>query len=329
MKNDSQTHKSPTIKPPQKEDEKTKSFHYETSFYKGYLDYPVFVRIWKKVEEAKGIVLVAHNIREHSGFYEEFALTLNKVGYIVVVPDLRAHGKTAGEVDNCGKYDGKNFFQDSVLDLIKFADWMFKRFDLPLAIMGVGIGSFLVQKFAENYHRHRAMILIGAGYYPIPYLNHINFLANMTAMFKGKNAPAHKVYKATIGKFEKNFPDKNWLTHDESMIEIYEQDPYYGHIPSAAICASIAQGIASVFTGNNLDKLDRFTPILFENGQNDTIATASPTNLDKLLEQYKFLQFKNVETKIWDHDRHDILHETDRKQVFSHISAFLKKNVIP
>ncbi len=329
MKSDSLPSGVTNIKADVKKAERSKSFYYETSFYKGYLDYPVFVRIWKKVEEAKGIVLIAHNVLEHSLFYEEFALTLNKAGYIVVVPDLRAHGKTAGEVDNCGKYDGKNFFQDCVLDLIKFADWMFKRFDLPLAVMGVGLGTFLVQKFAQNYHRQRAMILVGAGYYPTSFLNHINFLSNMTATFKGKNAPANKVYKSTIGKFEKNFPDKNWLTHDEKMYETFTQDPYYGHIPSASICASCAQGIASLFNGNNLDKIDRFAPILFENGQNDTINTASPTNIDKLLEQYKFLEFKNVESKIWEHARHDILHETMRKQVFSHIADFLKKNVLP
>jgi len=301
-------------------------FYYTSSFYKGYKDAQVFVRIWKEVEEAKGIVLVAHSIGEHSLIYDEFAKAMNKQGYIVVVPDLRAHGKTAGEVENCGKYTG-NFFQDSVLDLIKFADWMFKRFDLPLAIMGVGLGSFLALDFAQNYHRHKALILIGSGCYPTSRISRVHISSKFTQIFKGEQAPADKSIKLTFGWFEDNFPDKNFHTHDMKIYERNLHDPYYGHMPSAKVCHSLASGMLKSYTGTNMSKMDLYIPILVENGQNDTIATASPTNVEKLLEQFKYLGFKNVESKIWEYGRHDILQETFRKKVFAHIASFLNKTL--
>jgi len=316
----------PKIESNIKKQNRDEPFYYTTSYYKGYKDEQVFVRIWKNVEEAKGILLVAHSIGEHSLLYDEFAKELNKAGYIVVVPDLRAHGKTAGEVENCGKYDG-NFFQDCVLDLIKFADWMFKRFDLPLAIMGVGLGSFIAQSFAQNYHRHQALILVGSGYYPPSRISRVHFSSMLTQFFKGEQAPADKAIKLTFGWFENNFPDKNFHTHDKKIYERNQQDPYYGRMPTAKVCRSLADGMLKVFNGNNMAKMDLYIPILIENGQNDTIATASPTNVDKLLEQFKYLDFKNVESKIWEHGRHDILQETFRKKVFAHIIDFLDKNL--
>ena len=316
----------PKITADVKKQSRDEPFYYTTSFYKGYLDTQIFVRIWKQVEEARGIVLVAHSIGEHSLMYDEFALNLNKQGYIVVVPDLRAHGKTAGEVANCGKYSG-DFFQDSVLDLIKFADWLFKRFDLPLAIMGVGFGTFLAQSFAQNYHRHQALILVGGGYYQTTRVSRASIAAKLTKVFKGEQAPANRVRKLTYGWFEDNFPDKNFRTHDKKIYERNLLDPYYGHMPSAKVCQSLADGMLKTFSGPNMSKMDRYIPILIENGQNDTIDTASPTNIEKLIEQYKYLGFQNVETKIWEYGRHDILQETFRKKVFAHIVEFLKKNL--
>ena len=222
-------------------------------------------------------MLVVHSIGEHSLIYDEFAKAMNKQGYIVVVPDLRAHGRTAGEVADCGKYSG-NFFQDSVLDLIKFADWMFKRFDLPLALIGVGLGSFIAQSFAQNYHRHQALILIGSGFYPTSRISRVNISSKITEIFKGEHAPANRARKLTFGWFEDNFPDKNFHTHDTKIYERNMLDPYYGHMPSAKVCHSLANGMLKTLSGASISKMDHYIPILFTNGQNDTISTASPTN---------------------------------------------------
>ena len=46
-----------------------------------------------EIENAKGVVQIAHGMEEHQGRYKAFAEMLNANGYTVVSADMRGHGK--------------------------------------------------------------------------------------------------------------------------------------------------------------------------------------------------------------------------------------------
>ena len=104
---------------------------FNTFIFKGFNDDDIFVRIWNNVQAPKGVVLLTHGMVEHSLRYNEFGKFLNQNGYILVVPDLRGHGKTAGAPERVGIYDG-DMFKDIVRDNIKLADELIRQYNLPL-----------------------------------------------------------------------------------------------------------------------------------------------------------------------------------------------------
>ena len=69
----------------------------------------IYVYKWlpDAVEDIKGVFQIAHGMAEHAARYEKFAKVLTDNGYAVFANDHRGHGKTAGNLENIGRfYDG-------------------------------------------------------------------------------------------------------------------------------------------------------------------------------------------------------------------------------
>src|SRR5665647_1319130 len=52
---------------------------------------------WKAaVEQPRGVVVITHGLKDHTGHYAAFASRLTAAGYEVYAFDLRGHGRSAG-----------------------------------------------------------------------------------------------------------------------------------------------------------------------------------------------------------------------------------------
>ncbi|MBO5102524.1 MAG: alpha/beta hydrolase [Clostridia bacterium] len=296
-------------------------------FFKGYDDYDIYVRVWDDVTEPKAVILIAHGMVEHGLRYDEFARFLNKNGYIVVVPDCRGHGRTAGAPDQVGVYDG-DIFNDTVRDNIKLADMLRGYYDLPLVAMGHSYGSFITQNFIQNYHNHSAVVLIGSACFK-GRLDHKlgKIVADITATCKGKSAPANMLYNMTFGAYAKSVPDGNWLTHDTEIVKEYDLDPYCGKICSAQFYRSFFGGLKRLYRPAGLNMIDKEVPVLITSGKLDPVAGKKHKMLDKLAPLYKKKGIKDVTYKLWDNGLHEILNETFKQDVFQYILDWLNQKL--
>jgi alpha-beta hydrolase superfamily lysophospholipase len=57
----------------------------------------IFARSWKPEGRPRGIVVLVHGFKAHSGLYEWPAQQLVQRGFAVHAPDLRGHGRSGGE----------------------------------------------------------------------------------------------------------------------------------------------------------------------------------------------------------------------------------------
>src|SRR5262249_27382647 len=57
----------------------------------------IFVRSWLPDGEARGVVVINHGFKSHSGYYEWTAQQLTQGGFAVYAHDMRGHGKSGGE----------------------------------------------------------------------------------------------------------------------------------------------------------------------------------------------------------------------------------------
>ncbi len=300
---------------------------FRSFFFKGFNDYDIFVRVWDKVAEPKAVILFTHGMVEHGLRYDDFAQNLNKAGYIFVAPDIRGHGKTAGAPDQVSIYDG-DMFSDIVKDNIKLADTLSNYYKLPLIIMGHSYGSFITQNFIQNYHKHKATVLIGSSCFKGRIdVKAGKIVASITKIFKRKHTQAKMLYNMTFGNYGKNLENGNWLTHDLKIVDEYTHDPYCGRVCSAQFYKSFFTNLTKLYQKNGLKQIDKDIPILITSGAQDPVAGKNHSSLDKLPQLYKNLGIKDVEYKLWENGLHEILNETFKTNVYKFIIDWLDQKI--
>ena len=296
---------------------------FRSAFFSGFNDFQIYVRTWDNVENPRAVILILHGMVEHGLRYDGFAQFLNSKGFIVVVPDVRGHGKTAGAPENVTKCDG-DIFADTVRDDIKLADTLIEKYNLPLFVLGHSYGSFCVQSFIENYHRHAGVILIGsASYKNSLQIRMGKMVADCTKLFKGKNAPAKLIGKMTFGSYGKHFEKQNWLTGDEEIFNAYCRDPYCGGFATAQFYNSFFGNLKKIYKSSLLNQIDKDKPILISSGEKDYVGGKNHKLVDKLAPMYKKLGIKDVQYKLWQNGRHEILNETFKQEVYDYIVNWL------
>ena len=300
---------------------------FNTFVFKGFNDDDIFVRIWNNVKSPKGVVLLTHGMVEHSLRYNEFGKFLNQNGYILVVPDLRGHGKTAGAPERVGIYDG-DMFKDIVRDNIKLADELIRQYNLPLIVAGHSYGSFITQYFIQNYHNHSAVILIGSSCFKGK-LDHKlgKLVADTTALFCGKDAKAKLIYKMTFGSYAKGLPDGNWLTHDKQIYDDYQADPYCGNVCSAQFYRSFFSALKGLYTTAGLNMVDKDKPILITSGVQDPVGGKNHKDIDNLAPLFQKTGVKDVTYKLWQNGYHEILNEIFRNDVYEYILNWINEKL--
>lgn len=300
---------------------------FRSFFYKGYNDYDIFVRVWDNISRAKGVILLAHGMVEHGLRYDDFARFLNGRGYILVVPDCRGHGRTAGSPEQVSVYSG-DLFADIVRDNMKLADTLISTYKLPLIAMGHSFGSFITQAFIQNYHRHSGVIIMGSGYFKGKLDARAGkFIANVTKALCGSDAKAKLIYKITFGAYGKGKKDANWLTHDEEKFKEYNLDPYCGAVCTAQFYRSFFGGLTRLYRKAGLKILDKDLPMLITSGAEDPLAGKNHKSLDKLPALYERVGVKDVTYKIWQNGYHEILNETFRADVYEFIANWLDEKI--
>ena len=72
-----------------------------------------------------------------------------------------------------------------------------------------------------------------------------------------------------------------------------------------------------------MDKIPKDLPVIFAAGGDDPVGGFGK-DVQKVYEKYKDAGIKDVEIKLYQGDRHEILNETDREQVYEDLYQWLE-----
>lgn len=286
----------------------------------------IVASLWEKVACPKGVVQICHGMSEYGLRYTEFARFLNSKGYIVLADDHRAHGRTETDKDR-GRHKG-NIFKKSLSDLVEIYNYLKNTYKLPVFFLGHSYGSFLGQGFLASGTDVRAVALLGTAYFnralalaatialsPIELLfssyrpSYVNKMSDL--FFNGR-------YKGDTGKSQ-------WLTRDKQKRQEFIDDPMCGIDMSINFDYYLMRNMFSINKKNNLDKINKDTPIGIFCGTDDPIGGYGK-KAKKLYELYQKIGVKRVEMKLYEGGRHEVLSETNRQAVFEDILAFFNSS---
>lgn len=244
----------------------------------------LFQRTWP-VEGAKGAVVIAHGLAEHSGRYEWVAAKLNAAGYAAYAQDFRGHGQSAGFPGDTGGDP-----QRLVDDLVAFCEGVAASHPKTF-LLAHSMGTLMALPAVAEAPAGTVDGLVLSGCAIMP------GSAVLESLATGHGIPPEAV------------------SRDPAIVEAYKNDPlvFYDRVPPDVM------GMAIEATQKAVAAIPLVAiPVLTLHGGGDTIC--DPLGSQEVDAQ---LVVTDKTMKIYDGLYHEILNEPERDQVIADVIAWL------
>lgn len=273
----------------------------------------------------KAVVQISHGMAEHAARYLQFAEYLCENGFAVVLHDHIGHGESAASPEQLG-YFGEHGEQSFVEDMKTVTDWVEKEYPaLPLFLLGHGMGSLI----ARNYTAQYGNLLAGAVYSGTsgsnPALGFGLLLCNVLIKCKGEKYRSKLLDKIAFGAYNKKTEKRtpcDWASRDKQEVDKFIADPFCGYMYTVSGMKALFLTVREISKDSWYAALPQNLPVLLISGAMDPIGNYGK-GVQEVYRHLKETGHRNVQIKLYDGARHEILNETNRKEVYADILDFL------
>ena len=276
-----------------------------------------------------GILQIAHGMVEFIDRYENFAEFLCRNGILVTGNDHIGHGGSVNSKDDWG-YFGDNGNQVVLDDMHQLTLLTKKDYpDTPYFLLGHSMGSFYARQYLGTYGDELdGAIIMGTGMEPLPVLKSGMFLCRLIAFFKGWRHRSAFVNNIAFGSYNKKFEPArtraDWLTKDEKIVDWYLNEPRCTFMFTLNGYYNMFKGISRLYDKDLINAVPKDLPVLFVSGANDPVGGFG-AEVEKSMKTLTDAGMRNVSMHLYANDRHEILNETDREQVYEDLLTWIEE----
>ena len=270
--------------------------------------------------KARGLLHVVHGMTEYIGMR-----AMADAGYITFGYDHLGHGATAGEGE-LGFIAEKDGWKRLVDDVFLFGSEIRRELGagLPFILMGHSMGSFIVRLTAAEYDHYDKLIIMGTGG-PNPAAGAGVAVCGILKKLKGAHAYSKLVYSMAFGTYNKGFEAENdrysWLSVSKENRDRYRTDPLCTFLFTVSAMQDLVQLNKRSNDKSWFEKINKQKPILLTAGREDPVGEHG-AGVSKFCELLKAAG-ANVQLKLYDGYRHEILNDFCREQVIEDLIAFV------
>ncbi|MFZ3576679.1 alpha/beta hydrolase [Virgibacillus sp. DJP39] len=291
-----------------------------------YDDTEIYVKKWFKPDQKpKAIVQLAHGMAEHINRYDLFSEFLVEKNIVVFGNDHRGHGKTGNKQGSLGYFAEDNGFEKVTNDLYEVTLEIKKEYpDIPLFILGHSMGSFLARAYVQRYSQDiDGVILSGTGYFPKAQ----SMVGKQLASRLPPEEESKLMNALTFGAYNKRVENKHtpydWLTRDQEVVQEYIKDPYCGFVPKARFFYDLLEGIRTIQDKQHNEAIRKDLPMLFVSGEADPVGDYTK-GVWQAANLYEKAGIETIKTMFFQDDRHEILNELNKEEVFNLLYQWLE-----
>ncbi len=275
-------------------------------------------------QEIRGVLQVIHGMAEHILRYEELARFFCENGFVVYGHDQRGHGKSLAKDDVIGFIADENGWDIYLQDVHAVNEFIVdENPKLPIFILGHSMGAIVASAYRQKYDNpHVKGYILSALAFEQGFLSKLGIgVASVQKLFQGKISPAKIHNSLSFDAFNKPFkPNRtafDWLSKDDHEVDKYVSDEYCGAVFTVQFFDDLLHGLIGIYKKENLEKINKNIPVFFLAGTDDPVSggTKKFNQTKALLEKYT----DDVTTKLYPEGRHEMLHETNRKEVMQDI----------
>ena len=284
------------------------------------------------VEKPVCILQIVHGMAEYIDRYDDFANFLAERGILVVGDDHLGHGKSVRPGEPYGYFCKEDAPTVLVRDEHRLKKIMQKQYEgVPYIILGHSMGSFITRNYLIKYGKGiDGAILVGTG---MPTQSTVLVgiaTATIQGMILGGDHESKLINALSFGTYNKRIPSPktlfDWLSRNEDNVRKYIKDPLCGFVFTDNGFQTLFRLINNLHDTEKLKKMPKNLPVLFLSGEEDPVGDYGRA-VKKVYQSYKELGMENVHIKLYPQDRHELLNEVDKEDVYGSIYRWILQRI--
>lgn len=278
------------------------------------------------------VLQIVHGMSEHIDRYDDFANYLAGKGILVVGDDHLGHGKSVNPGESYGYFCKEDAPTVLVRDEHRLKKMMQeKNPGVPYLILGHSMGSFITRNYLMRYGSGiDGALIVGTGMQSKHALMFARALAAIEKVFCGEKHVSKLVDKAAFGVYNKKIEEPrtsfDWLSRNEDNVRKYIDDPLCGFIFTVNGFQTLFKLIYNLHDTEKLKKMPANLPIFFLAGAEDPVGNYGKS-VETVYKSFREIGMENVQMKLYPKDRHELLNEVDKEDVYADIYRWILQRI--
>ena len=254
----------------------------------------------------------------------------------MIAQDHPGHGESIDHPEHLGHFGSRNGWKYLLQSIAATQEFLHQQFkDIPFFFFGHSMGSFATLSYLEqamiktNLHTNglplKGVILSGSTQNPWYLDRSLHLLAKFETWRQGQKGQSALINALTFQSFNRKFKptrtDVDWLSRDQQAVDQYINDPLCGTQSSNQSWKDFAEGLIQTFKRNNLKKLPH-VPFLLISGDQDPLSDHG--GFHRLEVSLQKAGIQSIKAQTFAHGRHELLNETNHKEVEDLIFHWIK-----
>jgi len=304
----------------------------ESTFRSGNGKNDIHVVEWLPDGPVRAVVQIAHGVAEYIDRYDAFARYLAEHGFVVAGNDHLGHGKSIADKSELGWFGEENGWNLVVGDMKKLRDQERDKFQgVPYFLLGHSMGSFLTRTYIICYPNDLdGVMLSGTGWKSGLMCAGGLMMTKSEIRRHGTKYQSekmdHKAYGNYLTHISEHVSPKDWLSHDTAVVEKYVDDPLCGFVGTTGLMRDMLKGLDFIRRRKNLERMKKTLPVLFFSGAEDPVGDWSK-GFSKAVAAFKRAGMRDVTARLYDGGRHEMLNETNKREVWTDILCWLDSRI--
>ena len=174
-------------------------------------------------------------------------------------------------------------------------------------------------------------VVMGTGWQPDIALKLGTTLSGFTEMFRGDRHRSRLIEKMALGSNNRKIKNPrtkdDWLSKDTDIVDAYEENPLCQFHFTVNAYYNMFKGIRKCQDRQLMKRLPEKFPMLFISGAEDPVGNYGD-GVRKAYMVYLENSAADVHIKLYEEDRHEILNETNREDVYNYLLTWLKNRML-
>lgn len=288
--------------------------------------------IWKPEGDVRALVQISHGMTEYAERYEELAEYLTARGILVFGNDHLGHGQSVISEEEWGFFASGDAGARVVQDLHTLSLKVRKDYkNVPYFLLGHSMGSFMARRYAMTYGTElQGAVFVGTGNQPQAVVKIGKCLVDFLSILFGERYKSKMVEKLMFGSYNTHFePVKtryDWLSRNEENVEKYKNDRACTFLFTLNGYKTLLSTILYIEKRENIGRIPAKLPVLLLSGEEDPVGDYGKA-VRQVYTIYKQRGIKDISLKLYPQDRHEVLNEIDRQEVYAYLYQWLDKRM--